>query len=253
MSEQPLWRVAAPSSDGRTYIHWPRLLRALALTAWTGFFAWLWISGEMSRYLGPRTYWVVPFGAAVLGCAAVMHVITLRSTTPAARPSPADLLGTFLLVAPLVAVSIVPNADLGSLAASRKSSGGGVSAGQLNPQADAVIENPMFRDVAYAEESARYADATGIGEGSEVELLGFVDEGEGGPEGTFELTRFYVSCCAADAIPYSVAVDPGAEAADLADDEWVEVSGTLERRDDRFVVVVDRLERVPEPKEPYLY
>ena len=254
MSDQTLRHAAAVPSARRSHIDWPRLLRAMALAAWAGFFVWLWISGEMSRYLGPRTYWVIPFGATVLAGAALMHVATVRSPTPRPRPSPADLVGTVLLVAPLVAVSIVPNADLGSLAASRKSTTGGVSAaGQLNPQAATIIENPTFRDIAYAEESERYADAIGVGDGTEVELLGFVDEGEGGPEGTFELTRFYVSCCAADAIPYSVAVDPAPGAPDLDADEWAEVSGALERRGDRFVVVAESLERVAEPKEPYLY
>ena len=251
MSDHTLRRAASPRSS---YIDRPRLLRSAALTTWAGFFAWLWVTGEMSRYLGPRTYWVVPFGAAVLGLAALMHVATLRRAEPSPRPSPTDLVATLLLVAPLIAVLIVPNADLGSLAASRKSTTGGVAAaGELNPQADTVIENPMFRDIAYAEESTRYADATGIDEGSKVHLLGFVDEGDGGPEGTFELTRFYVSCCAADAIPYSVAVEPPPGAPELDDDAWAEVSGTLERRGDRFVVVADTLERVSEPDEPYLY
>ena len=254
MSSQALQGATPKPSGGESYVDWGRLLRALALIAWAGFFAWLWISGEMSRYLGPRTYWVVPFGAATLTCAALMHVATLRTSTRRPLPSRTELVGAILLVAPLIAVSIVPSADLGSLAASRKSTSAGVSAaGELNPQAATIIENPTFRDISYAEESTRYADAIGVGDGTEVELLGFVDEGEGGPEGTFELTRFYVSCCAADAIPYSVAVDPAAGGEDLDDDDWAEVSGTLERRGDRFVLVADSVERVAEPTEPYLY
>ena len=40
-----------------------RSIRALALVAWASVFAWLWITGESVRYLGPRTQWVVPVGA----------------------------------------------------------------------------------------------------------------------------------------------------------------------------------------------
>ena len=36
-----------------------RLARGLVLACWAGFFAWLHLSGEKTRYLGPRTYWVV--------------------------------------------------------------------------------------------------------------------------------------------------------------------------------------------------
>lgn len=242
--EQRVWFV-----DGR------RAMRGGVLAAWAGFFAWLWISGEISRYLGPRTYWVVPFGAFLLGAAALMHAFTLRVPAPRPRPSTTEVVGALMMVIPLIAVLIVPSADLGSLAASRKSTAasfegiGGPVAAEAEP-----IENPTFRDIAYAEQSQRYAAAIGLEPGRRVELVGFVDDEPGGPEGTFELTRFYVSCCAADAIPYSTAIDPrGLGPAELPTDAWVKASGELERRDERLVVVADRLERVSEPEEPYLY
>ncbi|MDQ4095108.1 MAG: hypothetical protein M3174_02750, partial [Actinomycetota bacterium] len=114
-----------------------------------------------------------------------------------------------------------------------------------------VVEDPMFRDIAYAEESDGYARATGVTAGTEVDLVGFVDE-ESGPPETFTLTRFYVSCCAADAIPFSVPVDPQANTVPSTD-EWARVTGVLEERDGRLVVVADAIEAVEEPDEPYLY
>ena len=237
----PRWRI-----DAR------RALRAAALASWAAFFAWLWLSGEMSRYLGPRTYWVIPFGAATLTLAAALHVMTLRTSLPQ-RIGRGDLVSAAMLVAPLVAVAIVPNADLGSLAASRKSTTGVSSAAAgLSVEGAEPVEDPSFRDIANAEQSAEYGAAIGVGAGTEVDLIGFVDEGPG-PEGTFELTRFYVSCCAADAIPYSVAVDPPSGAEEPTRDEWFEASGVLEERDDRLVLVADRLEPAEEPEEPYLY
>lgn len=254
MSDHILGRASSVRSRG-TYIDVRRVLRALALAAWSGFFTWLWIGGEMTRYLGPRTYWVVPFGALLLGAAALLHVGTLRADSPQVPPRTGDVLGLVLLVTPLLAVAIVPDADLGSLAASRKSTGAGVSAAEaLSPEAGEPIENPAFREIAYAEESSRYADAIGLSDGTETQLVGFVDDGDEGPEGTFVLTRFYVSCCAADAIPYSVAVDPGDRAVEgLGNDEWVEVDGYLEKRGDGLVLVAEELRPVEEPDDPYLY
>ena len=251
-------RTVAPprftASDKSRYLDPARLTRAVALTAWSGFFVWLWVSGEMSRYLGPRTYWVIPFGAVVLGGAALMQLSAIKAPVPRPGLTRAEMLSAALLLAPLFAVLAVPDADLGSLAASRKSTPSGVSAAEaLAPPVGDPVDNPSFRDITYAEESTGYADAIGVADGTETQLVGFVDEAPESPPGTFTLTRFYVSCCAADAIPFSVAVDPGAEGSDLADDQWAEVEGTLERRGDRFVLVARQLEAVPEPEDPYLY
>ncbi|MDQ4143106.1 MAG: TIGR03943 family protein [Actinomycetota bacterium] len=255
MSDQALSTPAVTAQTKRSYVDPRRALRTGALIAWAAFFGWLWVSDEISRYLGPRTYWVVPFGTLALGAAAVLHLFTLRGPSPQPRPSATELIGTTLLVAPLIAVLMVPSAELGSLASDRKSTSSGVSsaAAGLTPESAQLIEDPQFRDVAYAEESDRYAQATGVVEGTEVDLLGFVDEEGGGPAGTFVLTRFYVSCCAADAIPYSVAVDPGTADDEPPTDSWVRVRGSLEKREERLVVVAESLERVPEPDEPYLY
>jgi putative membrane protein len=241
-------RIVKPDSfvDGR------RLLRGLVLACWSGFFIWLWVSGEMSRYLGPRTLWVISFGAITLGGAALLHAFTLRTSEKKSLPSTMEVLGAFVLVIPLLAVAIVPSAELGTLAASRKA-GGPPLVDELAGSAG-VVEDPKFREIAYAEESEDYADAIGVIEGTPVDLVGFVDDSSESPEGTVSLTRFYVSCCAADAVPYTVAVDPNSsEIATPEPDSWVEASGILERRDDRLVLVADGFEVVSEPQDPYLY
>ena len=254
MNDRVVEPPVALTRGDRDHIDGRRALGGLILVVWSVFFSWLWISGEMSRYLGPRTYWVVPFGAIALGVAGLMHVFTLRSPTQQPGPSMVDVVGAVMLVVPLIAVATVPNADLGTLAASRKSAGGPVITESLTTGALEPVEDPTFRDVTYAEESQRYAEAIGVTDGTEVELTGFVDESTGAPKGTFQLTRFYVSCCAADAIPYSVAVDPNGQTPTPPEtDSWATVSGRLESREGRLVVMADAFEIVPEPEEPYLY
>lgn len=225
-----------------------RLARAAVLAAWAAFLAYLWASGESARYLGPRTYWVVPFGAVVLGAAAAAHAATARARAPGARPSLGEVAGMLALVAPLLAVAVAPGAELGSLAASRKSSGGGIAAGALAPPDPGG--DVSFAEVHYAGESADYAAQVGIRDGFELELTGFVSDEPGAPPGSFTLSRFYVSCCAADAIPYSVAV---ASDRSYPVDTWLRVAGALELRAGGWVLVADEVERVREPDRPYLY
>jgi len=58
----------------------PRVARTIVLLAWAGFLGGIWFTGETARYLGPWTWWVVPFGAATLAAATLASgVSALRS------------------------------------------------------------------------------------------------------------------------------------------------------------------------------
>ena len=226
-----------------------RLARGLVLACWAAFFAWLHVSGEKARYHGPRTYWVVVFGAVVLGAAAVAHFVTARA---ARKLEARDALGIAALLVPLLTVAAVPSAELGALAASRKSAGAGASSvGAIAPPAPEAGAAISFAEIHYASESESYAGEAGIAEGMEVELTGFVTHPGGLPPGTLGLTRFHVSCCAADAIPYTVplVLDP----ASYDDDAWLEVRGRLALRDGVYVLDPASVASVEAPEDPYLY
>jgi putative membrane protein len=227
-----------------------RLLRAVVLTVWAGFFIWLRLSGELTRYLGPRTYWVVTFGGAVLAAGALVHFATVRTARPSTPVRLGEGLGMLLLILPVLAVVMVPGADLGALAASRRNAATGIaSVSAIIPEPDAERE-VQFLDVHYANQSESYAAAMNIAEGLEIELTGFVTHPPDQENGTFALTRFYVSCCAADAIPYSVMV--GGES-DYPDDTWLKITGSLTQVGGRLVLSPEAVERVNKPKDPYLY
>ena len=228
--------------DGR------RAVRGIVLAGWAAFFGWLWFSGEVTRYLGPRTYWVVVFGSITLSLAAVGHLWGLRGRP--FSPTRGDLTGAAVLLLPLLAVVAIPNAQLGAQAASRKASAGGFAAAALLPVPEPGGEI-SFREIDYASESEEYAASAGIVGGIEVDLTGFVTHPQGGA-GTFSLTRFYVSCCAADAIPFSVPISVTGMA-DRPDDSWVRVQGPLIDTGDGFVVEADTIEPTEPPQDPYLY
>jgi uncharacterized repeat protein (TIGR03943 family) len=230
-----------------------RALRGLVLGVWSAFLAWLYLSGEIHRYIGPRTHWVIIFGAASLGAAALAHLLTIKARGIQTPVTMREIGGLTLVVAPLIAVLLVPSAELGSLAASRKSgSGGGLASGVSSfvPPAPSSDRPVSFIDIHFASVSLEYAEASGITDGRSIELVGFVSDS---PEtdGTFPLTRFYVSCCAADAIPYSAMIAPE-EPVSYDKDQWLEVTGTLSLVGERFVIVPSRIEPIPTPDEPYL-
>ena len=217
-----------------------RLLRGIVLTAWGAFFVWLLVSGEVYRYIGPRTQWVVVFGAIALGA------IALAFWFRPGRIERGNAVGVLVMLLPIIAVLVVPKPSLGSLAASRKLSGGPVVS--LRPQPLAPGESVSFPEIEYASESSEYAAVNGITDGYEVELIGFVTHPDT-TTGDFALTRFSIFCCAADVVPHSVPVDADR---DYPSDAWLSIEGVLESRDGTFVVVARSIEEVSEPDDPYI-
>jgi uncharacterized repeat protein (TIGR03943 family) len=224
-----------------------RIARGGVLTLWAVFFLVLWATGTSDRFLGSRTQWIVPFGAVVLALAAVAYTYGyLRARRHGPALTLREAASLFALLVPLAAVALVPHAALGSFAASRK---GGITFPLARPAAPSAPSQASFLDIRIAEGDRDFAADAGIREGLHVRLLGFVTRAKDVPAGTFELARFYIACCIADAEAVGV---PVAGRGRFRHDTWLDVSGTLERRGKRFVVAADRISRVPTPKQPYL-
>ena len=224
-------------------------VKTLVLGAWASFFVWLLISGKVKTYIGPRTYWVVVFGAVCLTLATVGQLLLRPSEKDA--PSARWWVGYAAMVFPMFLVLVVPEPNLGSLAASRKSSGGVVSAAALQPPELEPGQEISFQEISYALQSEEYAAALGIGEGYEVDLIGFVSGSEEFSSETFALTRFSIFCCAADAVPYTISVrPPDGERYGL--DEWLRVRGVLQREGETIVVSAETVEPVEPPDDPYI-
>ena len=220
-----------------------RVLRAIVIAVWAVFFGWLLLSGEVDRYIGPRTQWVIVFGTAALTVVGAGMVLSLRRTK---ERSIGSVLGVAAMLLPIVAVLVVPKPSLGSLAASLKLSGGPVVS--LRPEPVGAGDEIGFREIEYASESSEYAAASGIVDGLEVELTGFVSHHETG-EANFTLTRFAIFCCAADVVPHSITVDSSDT---YEEDQWLTVTGRLAERDGVFVVEALTIEEISEPDDPYL-
>jgi uncharacterized repeat protein (TIGR03943 family) len=219
---------------------------AAVLLGWGLFLGWLAVSNTMARFLGPRTYWVAWFGTATLLISgSVTAVYATRARGPRARR--ADWAGVILLLLPVALVLALPTPQLGAQAASRKAVGVGALSGFAPPTTHG--DEIGLEEIHYAALSREYADQVGIVEGAEVQLVGFVTHPKAN-EATFSLTRFYISCCAADAVPYSVSV---AADEDLPDDTWLKIEGDLTRGDRGFIVEPSSIDEIEEPSTPYLY
>lgn len=227
-------------------LDWTRLVRGAALLAWAGFFDWLWLSGRAGDYVGPKTAWVVPFGGIVLTITALLYLRGTRAHEPARGPSARELVGLLALLAPLLLVAAAPSSSLGALAVERKRSSGDQRAAinRLDRTADLTLY-----DIAVANSSTEYAAERDVRDGVKVTIDGLVSKESDGE--SFEFSRFLASCCAADAMPYSIRVEPSPDAPPLELSEWLEVTGTLQSTDAGFVVVAEEIRAIERPSNPY--
>jgi uncharacterized repeat protein (TIGR03943 family) len=226
-----------------------RRARAATLAIWAIVFGTLWVTGSSDHYLGPRTQWVVPFGALALGLATLAYGAAMRDSagrTPLSRRE-AGALAVF--IAPVIAILFFPHAELGSFAASRKASGSVFLSAK--PPVPKSPKDVTFLDLRIAEGDPEFALEGGIRNGIRVQLLGLVTSKNAGESG-FELSRFYISCCIADAVAVGVPVEATekAEGRRIRTDDWLSVTGIVAKRGKHFILEADEIRPADKPAHP---
>lgn len=92
--------------------------------------------------------------------------------------------------------------------------------------------------------------------GQEAHVIGFVYRDDRFTADTFMIGRFVLSCCVADAAPIGLVVQT-ADATQLEDDQWVDVTGhfIVDTFDgiEMPILVADTLTETEPPAQPYLY
>ena len=235
-------------SDARGGWSSQRLLTGLVLGAWAGMFWWLMLSGRTALYLSSRTAWVVPLGAILLTIATLGRLITARSSSNEGITR-RQAWGLGLLLIPVVAIVALPPTTLGAYAASRRSSF--IGAGFVTSVEDLATGELTLIDLAGATRSRSGMRALAQRAGTEVNLVGFVVRDRGMPVDEFMLTRFIVSCCAADALSVQIRV-VGAPPGQFKEDDWVKVSGSMYPLGQDIIVQASDVVGVERPSRPYI-
>jgi uncharacterized membrane protein YcgQ (UPF0703/DUF1980 family) len=226
-----------------------RLVRLVVFGAWAAYFDWMWLSGEWSRFIGPRTAWVVPFGAIALTLLTLAYAPTVLTRRPGGRVGAVELLALAALLAPVAAMLTVPDASLGSLAVSRKQAGRALSGLVRKPA-------PGMMSVAAANEEPDSAASFGVTEGKPIDIVAFVSTPPATAGAGFDVSRFYTACCAADAVPVTVHLIPAQGAVQPSgykSNDWLKLHGVVARTlDGRWYITGTALAKTSKPKNPYL-
>jgi uncharacterized repeat protein (TIGR03943 family) len=230
-------------------VDWTRALRAAGLVAWAVFFDYLWISGRSVDYVGPRTTWVVAFGSIALTAAALLYVSGLLTRQETSRPSVKELGRLVIILSPIALAATAPSVTLGAQAVDQKRTADGATSLARLEAYDGSIR---LYELAAAAYNPQWAVERGIQDGLLVEFDGFVSKIR--DDGRIELSRFLASCCAADAMPYSVDITLPAGAPNLETNQWLLVRGQVVEPPTgqrKFAVIADEVEAIERPVDAY--
>ncbi len=150
-----------------------------------------------------------------------------------------------VIVLPVVLLLTLPPATLDSYAVDRRSNSTAIGSSAR------IVSGPIdLVDVAAARAVVDAQAALKARAGERVTIEGFVTE-EPGEADRFQLTRFVITCCVADAtISYVTVVDapPGS----FETDDWVRVVGPIYPLGSDILVQAESIEAIQQPEQPYL-
>lgn len=217
----------------------------------TGLFAiWLAWSGVVLDFVRPSMRPFVLGAGVVAVLLAVLPPGGLLARRPGAAAHDHDhdhggLAISWLLVAPLLVVILVPPAPLGANAVRSRLSSGGSGPDTFPPLRPSDRGAVPMSMAEFATRALR--DSSRSLDGVRVRLVGFVS---GPSAGGYRLGRFVIFCCAADAEAVEVAVTGDGAARET--NEWLEVEGFWVPGAEP-ALRADSVERVGKPKKPYEY
>ena len=209
----------------------------------------LTFTGTYSRYvrvgMGP---WLAVAGVAVflLGLATLLRALRRsRATDADVHDHGANRVG-WLLLAPIAALLLVAPPTLGSYGVGR---GATVDVRAGAPIFDDLRAGTQPVPMTLLEFGQRAFERGGASfNGAELELTGFVAETE---DDGFELARYQIACCAADAAPVVVRVT-GVFGGVPQRDRWVTVTGVFQPAGDGFPhLAATSVLEIPPPNDPY--
>jgi uncharacterized repeat protein (TIGR03943 family) len=251
--------------------HFKRWLHPVVFATWTGFLIYLLASRRYVAFLRPE------FGLLL----AVAHFIAMGFMLAAMiRPKTAEMdvpavLRALVLIVPVLYSMAMPDTMLGNQAFKKRFIGtdnGAVSrqvpsgfssqGSNNNPDVTAPLEESegTRKDAPQEQTILEIVRNPDLYKGQRVIVTGMILHDEklkfhfGGRETA--LYRFLINCCAADALPLTIALDSD-QTASFDNDQWVQVEGIFDllQIDGKPVPMVSKalIKPVKAPLVPYLF
>ncbi|MFN8459557.1 MAG: TIGR03943 family protein [Anaerolineae bacterium] len=232
-------------------------IKAVALMVMGLFLYWKIYNGTLLYYISERFAWLTLLAA--IGFIIVGASYRYRATTDQHDHQHGNLSwGGLLLVAlPVILGLLVPPKPLGAAAMSNREFEVGSVASASVPKTSQIISRPAgdknvldwLIDFRLAKDPAAFTN-------QEAQVIGFVYRDDRFGQDSFMVSRFVISCCAADATPMGLMVR-WPESTGLVSDAWVEVKGRFQPGEfdgePMPFLIAETVTPTKVPEQPYLY
>ena len=237
-----------------------------AIAAWGLLLLEYWINQKLTLLIHPNYIGLSVVAGVLLIAIAAYRTWTLlqlrRSKQKLPEVAHLNLLppgvGSLLLLGVAILGLVITPQPFASQTAIQRGVGEIATLTQVKPQSFRVTVNPESRTIIDWQRTLQVSPEPDNYTGQKVKVKGFVVYPDDLPQNYFLVTRFIVTCCAADAYPVSfpVKLDQGDRSAYKLD-SWVEVSGNMitETLDNKRQLVIQsrQIQSIDRPKNPYDY
>jgi uncharacterized repeat protein (TIGR03943 family) len=243
------------------------LIDIAAIGAWGILLLEYWLNQKLTLLIHPNyiTLSVVTgFMLLAIALYRLWTLVQLRRTKqklPAVEHLsilPPGIGSVLLLLVAIFGLVITPQA-FASQTALQRGVGEITTLSQIKPQTFRVSAKPEQRTIIDWMRILQVSPEPDNYKGQKVRVQGFVVQPKELSAQYFRVTRFIVTCCAADAYPVSfpVKLSPGTDRSAYSPDTWLEVEGTMitETLENKRQLVIQsrQIKTIPQPKNPYDY
>ncbi|MDX2255247.1 MAG: TIGR03943 family protein [Pseudanabaenaceae cyanobacterium bins.39] len=240
-------------------------LEAVALTTWGIALLRLWLLGKLYLLIHPNYIPLTIIAAFLLTIVGILEAWRVwqrqRSTSKSKNQTHIALIkpslsSSLLLIVAIIAICINPR-PFTSEKAIHRGVFESIADARTVPQSFRASNRPEDRTlVEWVRTISAYPEPDAY-KGQKADMTGFVVHAPDRPDNIFILTRFIITCCAADVYPVGLPIKIEGSRSQYAPDKWVRIEGQADvdsSSDKRQVVIVaSKVTEIPEPKNPYDY
>lgn len=238
-------------------------LDVLAIAAWGLLMLKYWFTGKLNLLIHPDYFWLVNATALsllIIGGLKGWELIQRRRATTSAVQHitlfPPGFSSALLLATAILGLMITPRV-FASQTALQRGVTDSVTLTRSQPQAFRSSRQPEARSLVDWVRTLNVYPEPDAYSGQKVNVQGFVMYPVELPEQYLLLSRFVITCCAADAYPVGLPVKLNQDRKAYPADSWLQVEGQMITENlggkRQLTIQANSLKQIPEPQNPYDY
>ncbi len=236
-------------------------LESCAIAAWGIALFRLWITGKLFLLIHPNYIPLTIIAAFILMIVGFTEAWRVWQRRRSSRQGHVTLfkpsLGSSLLLFVAIISFLIEPRPFTSEKAIHRGVIDSIADARTVPQSFRASNRPEQRTlVEWVRTVSAYPEPDAY-KGQKVSVTGFVVHSPDQPDNMFLITRFIITCCAADVYPVSLPVKITESRVNYPPDRWLKVEGQIDvdgsgsKR--QVVIVANNITAIAEPKNPYDY